>query len=313
MSAACPRCDYDLSGHIATWSTSCPLQGTCSECGLTFSWRDVLNPRFTLPRWSFEHAPRPAARWYFATLVHAALPWSFWSGIKLQHQCRRDRLYRFGLRTLVVTHILFTFAYLAVAAAQHNFVGPVVTWLAGYYPAWVQAIAMAIWPYGPYPDDSGFEPPLDFWFVWSLLWTLFVPLAFANLLPWTLSRCQVHRRHFLRALVYSLPAVPMIALVPIAARIYYFATFRTVLMGPPPLAVRIAYDIASSPFLFVVGTAIWLSIYWWCVVTRYLLLPHPRLLTLVLLFLTFLASGTVVIYLPGSRLHHELGALLFAR
>lgn len=32
----CPRCGYDLSGAVATWKTSCPLEVTCSECGQRF-------------------------------------------------------------------------------------------------------------------------------------------------------------------------------------------------------------------------------------------------------------------------------------
>ena len=46
MNPSCPCCGYDQSGAIAAWnhaaSRSCPLRGTCSECGAELWWGDVF-------------------------------------------------------------------------------------------------------------------------------------------------------------------------------------------------------------------------------------------------------------------------------
>ena len=48
---SCPRCGYDLAGVVESWnhaeSLSCPLNGTCSECGLGFEWADVFRSKDT--------------------------------------------------------------------------------------------------------------------------------------------------------------------------------------------------------------------------------------------------------------------------
>ena len=38
----CPRCGYDLSGEIATWTEACPVRGLCTECGLEFAWGEGI-------------------------------------------------------------------------------------------------------------------------------------------------------------------------------------------------------------------------------------------------------------------------------
>ena len=57
---ACPRCGYDLSGETEGWTERCPTAGTCPECGLGLSWREVFAIRgqwgSEVP-WYSEHAP----------------------------------------------------------------------------------------------------------------------------------------------------------------------------------------------------------------------------------------------------------------
>jgi hypothetical protein len=43
--AFCPRCGYDLSGTIAAWECSCPVDGVCGECGLGFRWAGLFRVR----------------------------------------------------------------------------------------------------------------------------------------------------------------------------------------------------------------------------------------------------------------------------
>lgn len=87
---SCPRCNYDLSGSINAWTDSCPLAGTCSECGLPFHWHDIFNAdRLIIPGF-VEHA-----RGLLRTLVWAWVTWAwtlwpaiFWRKVRIEHRPR---------------------------------------------------------------------------------------------------------------------------------------------------------------------------------------------------------------------------------
>ena len=38
----CPKCKYDLRGHFASWTDTCPLRTLCPECGFEFYTGDLL-------------------------------------------------------------------------------------------------------------------------------------------------------------------------------------------------------------------------------------------------------------------------------
>lgn len=85
----CPRCAYELSGAVATWTDSCPLAGTCPECGLAFAWPDILDPaRANLPGF-IEHARDGVWTLFksaWRTWAWAMLPWVFWRKVRLEHR-----------------------------------------------------------------------------------------------------------------------------------------------------------------------------------------------------------------------------------
>ena len=81
----CPKCGYDQSGTIATWSTQCPTQGTCPECGFEFSWANIFDPnRASLP-WYVEHIThkRQLVSRTFPTLLRLFNPIKFWKVLTL--------------------------------------------------------------------------------------------------------------------------------------------------------------------------------------------------------------------------------------
>lgn len=55
--STCPRCGYDLSGHLAAREADGSIHGRCSECGFDFRWESLLRDDLHPPSWSFEHAP----------------------------------------------------------------------------------------------------------------------------------------------------------------------------------------------------------------------------------------------------------------
>lgn len=106
----CPRCGYDLSGQVATWTDACPFEGVCTECGLTIAWSTVLGDAAGPPRWSIEHAP--ARRIPVATLetaMRALRPNRLYQRLQLHHDVRPWRL-------AVFVVLLFVPAWLAWSA-----------------------------------------------------------------------------------------------------------------------------------------------------------------------------------------------------
>lgn len=90
--ARCPRCGYHLRGVMETWRDSCPLDGTCSECGLAFDWARVCCPGKFVPLWCIEYERGPRAWW--GTARRLVLPWVFWSRLQITHPPRLARVLR---------------------------------------------------------------------------------------------------------------------------------------------------------------------------------------------------------------------------
>jgi hypothetical protein len=88
----CPRCGHEVGGLLSVWTDACPLHGTCSECGLTFAWSELLRGQLHLDRWLFENAPRWfAVVAYPITLIAALVPWSLWRRVRMTHPIRAAR------------------------------------------------------------------------------------------------------------------------------------------------------------------------------------------------------------------------------
>ena len=80
----CPRCGYDLAGMVASWSTSCPLQCTCTECGFEIDLSE-LNARGDVPDWFVAAAPgaRGWIRRLPGTMLRMTVPFWPWRTLKL--------------------------------------------------------------------------------------------------------------------------------------------------------------------------------------------------------------------------------------
>lgn len=106
----CPRCGYDQRGAIVTWTETCPLEGTCSECGLKFEWPELLSDHVRWPRWCVEFAtgllvfPIRAA----TTLAFTVWPWGFWRSLRMHHEIRWRRIIAYLVLLSASTYILFS-------------------------------------------------------------------------------------------------------------------------------------------------------------------------------------------------------------
>jgi hypothetical protein len=113
----CPRCGYSQRGVIESWRDACPLDGRCAECGLTFTWSELLRPRLHA-RWCVEYAPR-RRRWLppsiRQTIVRSSWPWWFWRSLKMSHAIRPRRLAAYAL--ILVAWLVMIAAIAQVSAA----------------------------------------------------------------------------------------------------------------------------------------------------------------------------------------------------
>src|SRR5689334_17306189 len=80
----CPRCGYDQRGTIAAWDDWYPLAGTCAECGLEFSWWEIIHSHKYQPKWCVEFvARRRVVRGCWLTLFRSLMPPRFWSRLQM--------------------------------------------------------------------------------------------------------------------------------------------------------------------------------------------------------------------------------------
>ncbi len=218
---ACPRCGYDQSGVVATWTDRCPLQSLCTECGRCFLWSTIFDPRRTTFRWSFEHARHPfgAIPRLFTTVGRVVQPSVYWRCIGLSEPVRSVRI----LVLVVVWWLLVRAAFsipLAVVLKM-NFSGnarisgllsaiptawnPATVWLL-YREAFVGGIRR-VWSIGWQETDDSLE-------VFFLsLWCVHLSVAwywFARMYFWRTVREHHLIAHLRRSWLMSLLLFPMV-------------------------------------------------------------------------------------------------------
>lgn len=230
----CPRCGYDQSGVIASWERaqppSCPLQGTCSECGLEFWWRDVLRPHWGQVPWLYEHKKRwrVGFRRAWGTWRRTMMPRRFWSQVPLTAQVRPVRLVLWLVVLLVPLQAALGAANIAVRWMLY---GPPSSWRPPGW--WLQSdvlMDLASAAMGPWLDVYRLTavrgPALVYeWLPLRCPYTVVAGLAISLLIPLELlvlastrSDSRVRRGHVMRAAVYGLAwLVPAVGLELMAA------------------------------------------------------------------------------------------------
>ncbi len=345
----CPRCDYDLTGVVAGWGDACPLEGTCSECGLSFAWGELIDPRRALPRWSYESRER--RRWAFWRAAwRCVLPWRPFRGpdrVDMVMGVRVGRCVRLACLSLVAPCL----ALMAGGAVVGAVARLSMSWLAlgraiGRLPVPTQATALGapadvltcgvfggVWVFDNTAQglaDRAFQALVgvsvarfEFWGIvdqtanavrnWLVLcaaWILLMPLAFL-LLRTTNRIAKVRPRHLLR--LGAMGASGSVALL-----VAWFA-----LAGVGVIAARAYGGIDSMPvvlraaaytadYVYFIGPilGVWLAWWWVEATTKYLRLPHARVVAIVLTFAGFLGAAALIARMPGLGALDALGSWL---
>ncbi|MEX2219574.1 MAG: hypothetical protein WD749_12545 [Phycisphaerales bacterium] len=307
MSAAvpqCPRCGYDLSGLLASWTERCPLGATCAECGLVFDCGNVLSPRAIGPAWSFEHARTGLVRRFLATSRVSLHPWVLTRELSIDHQIRIGRL-------LLFAAVWLGGSYLALGLARAG-LDPGPSWivgagLGGGGPAWydwefwgprLRLIAM---PYSEFHYQSG--PGSWQWSSFPFMALLIVAYASALLMPmWmlvlgsTFRQASVRRVHLVRGFVYTTPGAVL------ALHAWIAVVVSAMLLDSPAWSVPQFLARLAAPLL-TIGFLVWLTAWWWLFLGRYLRLRHTPAVALLMMFTSFLSVMTFFALLAANHIH----------
>lgn len=330
-SHSCPRCGYDQSGLVAAWQSSCPLAGTCSECGLEFEWADVLNADRKPLRGFVEHERRGilGLRLLVAalrTFTWTWLPWRFWAKVRLHHPVRRSRWAVWFLLMIGSIHVLGTCAHVAARLILHQRTASMAAGTSDLVEYVLEAVAQPIAVIQATDDPSTGSTTLTNPFMWRVHWlfkekgylggsvwmTFTVPMLAASfafpllllILPDTRRIAKVRVVHLARAFVYSLSWVGALAVFRLFRCVVaifeppYSSIYRSPPRGwvwslaPDGETLRDWRLHALAPML------LWLSVWWLACIWRGLRLPRPIFTWGVLLIAVMLAvmlAGTLTL------------------
>lgn len=297
--ARCPRCGYDLRGGIATWSDSCPLNGTCAECGLAFEWAELLSPSVRKPAWCVEYAAnRWAVPWRCVkTLAMTFWPWGFWKSLKMTHEPRWLRLSAFLFLLVAVCYIAFAIGSGVVGFAHSAGVkrDPSVSTTVGTPSVVLRCALLPFSRYSPgiVKGSTWSEPYWSSYEIFGGSWQLVcgggIGFAFAQIttaftfviLPISRRIARVRWAHIFRVAVYAVGLV-----VP-------FVVLNCVLVVTEEVAYRSSYNAplssAAEVGIPLVGTVLTFAhILWWSIATsRYLRMAYGLVVGLVVAVIGF--------------------------
>lgn len=293
----CPRCGYDLTGLIATWTEACPLGATCSECGLEFDCGRALGANLLGPRWSYEHGLRRSARRWWATSFVVPRPFKLCRELGVDHEVRAARLVRFALLWLLGLH-LFAFAITFGFSMASGIGLPSGGWRYAFDrgPFWEMVGRYLIFPYRgqmaiPTGVSSSVHVPIGPLFLIVYLPTLLMP-AWMMLLGASLRMARVRKVHLVRGLAYALPG---------AAAWLVLTTICIV------VTVQLRSFFSADSSLIAAGVMLlWLMyhlVWWYIFIRRYLRLRHAAAvvgLNTVMTVLVFMIV-VVLVQLAGVR------------
>ncbi|MBL8764714.1 MAG: hypothetical protein JNM07_10645 [Phycisphaerae bacterium] len=336
----CPSCGYDLTGVAAgvglgpgaavdraaageasTLPGCAPLVGRCSECGVYFSWGEVLGPNRP-PGWSFEHhRDRPFER-LAGTLARSATPGRMWRELRLGHSFEGRRLLTYAVLGVLLAHGAVCLGALGVSLAWPDAVWRARGWITGR-PTWVDVLGSSVWPYRM-SVGWGSWVWVNVWFAWGVLTTAIMPAGVA-LMPSTLHPSRMRWRHVWRVWTYSFPLLPLVcgswmALGGVLAWMKRLVdgrgggtgvaggVFSTGRPSPGGAATGLSWEgfslvlgraIGVHSWAFGVVFAAWLWWWWRAAAKRYLRAEMPGVTAALLVLMSSMFAAVLLSSIPG--------------
>ncbi len=302
----CPRCGYDQTGTVDTWTDQCPLESLCPECGYTFAWSDVFYPdRQRLPGF-FEHEKGLWASFVAAwrTMAWVILPFIFWDRVRMHHEVRVRRILLwpmvvFGSMWLLVALARAAAFYIDGTQAGLSFQSSAIV-LSNAFVFPFFYLEHTIWAFTP-NGRWAIRPGLSVTFLltqWSPIFlgiigqAVAVPLMLL-ILPETRRRAKVRKVHVLRAAVYGQGWIffHLLFLLVVAAFGVINADWDMALgLSGPVVNLFYEYGLAYS-----LALAIWVAAWWWFTLAVGFRMEHPtrHWLVLMIVAILILAIGFV--------------------
>ena len=278
----CPRCGYDLRGAVAGWHDSCPLDGRCGECGLSFAWGALISQTAHQPRWCIEFARRRhlvvAAA---ATLIMVFVPWKLWSSIRLAHAVRGRRLLLYVGFVLTICYVMFALGHgLMVHRYWSACFGTNVTSSTSAGQAMIRSalLPFATEPLGQRTDAGGTRPwysPWDLRTFWSEAW----PVLVYGLIVTAISACvlfviaalprhkAMRTAHIGRVAVYSAGLCVGFWGLGLAWSVAYWVNIWS-------NSLVIALWVLIDDQVMIAGVPLFMLAWWRAAIHRYLRLGH---------------------------------------
>lgn len=247
LDVLCARCDYNLR------TLTVPR---CPECGMEFSWDNVLDRAEHHNEFLFEHAwmRRPIRSW-IETWWRCLRPSRFWRRVSIHERVNVGPLFAFLVSSVIVAVVFFVVSSQAVAAllavfikwAQNSPNIPLTYMVRTHY----QLDRLAAHPHWPV---SHWLASLDyrFWLVPVGLALCVIGLfAVLSVLQQTLERYRVRRVQLVRIVAYASP--PMMvwscAILIVFACTLPFSTFG----GPIPFIPSVGFHGRLPPSISRAG------------------------------------------------------------
>lgn len=274
----CPRCGYDLSGHIPRWKESGETDTRCAECGLEDVLRLIEHPSFRIPEWSFEHAMFRRVRSLILTMRQSLRPRRFWEQMPIEAPIRVNRLTQYVVASVFLALIGFVGligvrtldAYLTAAPTTSLLSFPMMR-SAGRFKGLLAALR---------PVRNALHPSL----LRSLVWALLFP-ATLLCLPQTFRKGGVRPLQILRVAAYSVWPVVFF---------YGLVVWHATSVEVDTRAFILYWFYVDTPWAISFPVVIWLWIYWNRALGTYLRLPTPGLIVGLNLLMAFLAATVLV-------------------
>ncbi len=292
----CPRCGYDLSGAVDSWSDRCPLEGVCPECGLSHRWRDVLNPGFAIPVWFVENPNTPFRRGFPRTSARCFRPRSFWRDIWMTHSFVRGRV------------IAFVGAWVATAfVVMHMLCGIVKISSA---PGFSRIIPVS--HIDPITRAAQAYEKSSAWAWMLVLWAILTPLSMLALIH-TRRLARVRGVHLLRGLAYGLPPIIILIVVNVGLRVVSYQRmpswrigwWNTTSIPQWEESLWTYFEVAEGFAVIFLGGVI-LTWCWMAITRRYMRLAQPRAAAAIMLVIAGLASLAIVETLTNKTILTDL-------
>lgn len=287
----CPRCRCDLRGEVAHWSTRCPLESVCTECGLAFEWKDIFS--YARHPWLFEASwrYRPMRR-ISATVTSALRPRRFWRDVRMS-----DRIHLRPPGLVLLAVVLVAVLGPTALETYHDHSALLRSrrsppHLTGHY--WINLVSAA------FAQIAGWTAGR---FAAPILMLIGLPLTFLSV-PITLGRARVRPGHIARIALYSVVGPLLILLTWLAVRAAC-ATFGSTRLAfavdPWMLRFRPSTDdhvltvmlrMTWQPLALVAITTWWLWVWWSCAFRSYLRFDRTQRVLITMLVMAVLVGLT---------------------